>query len=334
MSSYAKFLKEILSNKIKLDDNETFALTKEYSAIIQNKLPPKLKDPGSFSIPCVIGDMSFEHVLCGLGASASLMPLSVCNKLDVGELKPTKISLQLVDRSIMYLVAILEDVHIKVGQFFIPVDFLVLEIEDDSQVPILLGRSFLATAGAIIDVKLVFNVGDENIEFNLSNLMKSPSLEDSYYRVGLIVHCVRDYPLGPLSQDGLEACLIGSTSHEDLVKEADAYANLLDENPPLPNLNFEAIAAENSTPLPKEAPQVELKPLPSNLRLKEALISAPIMQPPDWSLLFEIVCNAIDFVVGAVLGQRKEKKVHAIYYASGALDVKLTMPQPKKSYWQ
>ncbi|XP_073222385.1 uncharacterized protein [Cicer arietinum] len=241
----------------KLDNHEAVALTEECSAIIQNKLSSKLKDPGSFSIPCVIGDMSFECALCDLGASVSLMPLSVCKKLDVGKLKPTHVSLQLVNRSIKYPVGILEDVSIKVGQLFIPADFVVLEMEEDSQVPILLGRHFLATTGAIIDVKngkLVFNVSDEKIEFNLSNLMKNPSLEDSYCRVDLIDHCVKECPLGPLSQDGLEACLIGSTSHEDLAKEADAYANLLEENPPLPNLNFEALLAENSTHLPKEAP--------------------------------------------------------------------------------
>ncbi|XP_004514334.1 uncharacterized protein [Cicer arietinum] len=171
------------------------------SAIIQNKLPPKLKDPGIFSIPCVIGDISFEHALCDLGASVSLIPLSVCKKLDVGESKPTNISLQLADQSIKCSVGILEDVPIKVGQLFILTNFVVLEMEEDSQVPTLHGRPFLATAGAVIDVKhgkLVFNVGDEKIEFNLSNLMKSPSLENSCCRVDLIDHCVKQCSLGPL----------------------------------------------------------------------------------------------------------------------------------------
>ncbi|XP_073222453.1 uncharacterized protein [Cicer arietinum] len=126
---------KIFSNKIKLDDNEKVALTEECSAIIQNKFPPKLKDPKSFYIPCVIGDMSFERALCDLGASVSLMPLSVYKKFDVGELKPTNISLQLDDRSIKYPVGILEDVPIKVGQLFIPADFLVLEMEEDPPSP-------------------------------------------------------------------------------------------------------------------------------------------------------------------------------------------------------
>nr|XP_004505833.2 uncharacterized protein LOC101514710 [Cicer arietinum] len=132
MSSYAKFLKKILSNKRKLDDHETIALTKEYSALIRNKFPLELNDPESFSIACVIGDMSFERALCDLGANVSHMPLSVCKKLDVGELNPTNISLQLVDRSFKYPVGILEDVRIKVGQLFIMVDFMVLELEKDS----------------------------------------------------------------------------------------------------------------------------------------------------------------------------------------------------------
>ncbi|XP_020258488.1 uncharacterized protein LOC109834881 [Asparagus officinalis] len=100
MPSYAKFLKEILSNKRRLEEYETVALTQECSDIIQNKLPPKLKDPDSFSIPCTIGDMSINHALCDLGASVSLMPLSICNKLQMGDLKPTTISLQLADRSV------------------------------------------------------------------------------------------------------------------------------------------------------------------------------------------------------------------------------------------
>ncbi|XP_058005377.1 uncharacterized protein LOC110643723 [Hevea brasiliensis] len=97
MPSYAKFLKDILSNRRRLEDYETVTLTKECSAILRNKLPPKLKDPRSFSIPCLISNMNIDKALYDLGASVSLMPLSICKKLDVGKLKPTTISLQLVD---------------------------------------------------------------------------------------------------------------------------------------------------------------------------------------------------------------------------------------------
>ncbi|KAJ9178713.1 hypothetical protein P3X46_010573 [Hevea brasiliensis] len=97
MPSYEKFLKEILSKKRKLEDYGTVALTEECSAILQNKLPLKLKDPGSFSIPCPIGNKKIDKALCDLGASISLMLLSICKKLEIGELKPTTISLQFAD---------------------------------------------------------------------------------------------------------------------------------------------------------------------------------------------------------------------------------------------
>ncbi|KAJ9146307.1 hypothetical protein P3X46_028589 [Hevea brasiliensis] len=139
MPSYTKFFKEILSKKRKLEDYETVALTEECSAILQNKLPPKLKDLGSFSIPCLIGNMKIDKALCDLGASVSLMPLSICQKLEVKELKPTTISLQLADRSVKYPMGILENIPIKVGKFFIPIDFFVLEMEEDVQIPIILG---------------------------------------------------------------------------------------------------------------------------------------------------------------------------------------------------
>ncbi|KAJ9173160.1 hypothetical protein P3X46_016324 [Hevea brasiliensis] len=123
MPSYAKFLKEILSNKRRLEDYETVALTEECSAILQRKLPPKLKDPGSFSIPCHIGESCYVKTLCDLGASVSLMPLSIYEKLNMRDLKPTHISLQLADRSIKYPEGILENIPLKVGKFYIPVDF-------------------------------------------------------------------------------------------------------------------------------------------------------------------------------------------------------------------
>ena len=89
MPSYAKFLKEILGNKRKLEDYKTVKLNRECSAIILNKLPPKLKDPGSFTIPCTIGNYHFDKVLCDLGASINLMPLSIMQKLGLEEPKPT-----------------------------------------------------------------------------------------------------------------------------------------------------------------------------------------------------------------------------------------------------
>ncbi|XP_022854295.1 uncharacterized protein LOC111375662 [Olea europaea var. sylvestris] len=100
MPSYAKFLKEILSNKRKLEEHETICLNEECSAILLKKLPLKIKCPGSFTIPCTIWSNYFEHFLCDLGASVNLMSLSIYRSLRLREAKPTTISLQLADRSI------------------------------------------------------------------------------------------------------------------------------------------------------------------------------------------------------------------------------------------
>jgi len=93
VASYAKFLKYILAKKMKLVEFKTVKLSEERSAIVQNKLPQKLKDPGSFTIPCIIDDIYFDKVLCDLGASINLMPLIIFRKLGLGEPKPTIITL-------------------------------------------------------------------------------------------------------------------------------------------------------------------------------------------------------------------------------------------------
>ncbi|XP_075500124.1 uncharacterized protein LOC142538709 [Primulina tabacum] len=130
---------------IKLVDFETVTLSEECSAILQNKLPPKLKDPGSFSIPCTIGSSNFNKALWDLGASINLMPYSCFEKLGIREVKPTTISLQLADRSIKYPRGVIEDVLVKVDKFIFSVDFVVLDMEEDREIPIILGRPFLAT---------------------------------------------------------------------------------------------------------------------------------------------------------------------------------------------
>ncbi|XP_062103175.1 uncharacterized protein LOC133814198 [Humulus lupulus] len=127
-------------------------LTKECSAILQRKLPQKVKDPGSFTIPCIIGGSSFDKDLCDLGASINLMPLSVFKKLGLGEVKPTTITLQLADHSLTYPRGIIEDVLVKVDKFILPPDFVVLDMEEDQEILIILGRPFLVTRRALIDV--------------------------------------------------------------------------------------------------------------------------------------------------------------------------------------
>ncbi|KAG9449812.1 hypothetical protein H6P81_009777 [Aristolochia fimbriata] len=148
---YGKFLKEVLSEKRKIEEKGTVVLNENCSAILKNELPRKLKDPGSFTIPCEIGSNKFANVLCDLGASVNLMPLSLCRYLQLGELQETGITLQFADRSTKIPEGIMEDVLVKIQDFIYPCDFVVLDMEVDKNLPIILGRPFLATAGAIID---------------------------------------------------------------------------------------------------------------------------------------------------------------------------------------
>ena len=152
MPLYAKFLKEVLSKKRKIAEEGIVNLTSSCSAIIQQKLPAKMKDPGSFTIPCSIGKCEFKKALCDSGASINLMPLSVVQRLSLGELTPTAITLQMPDRSMAQPEGILEYVLVKVGKFIFSVDFVIMQMEEDPQVPLLLGRPFLATGATLIDV--------------------------------------------------------------------------------------------------------------------------------------------------------------------------------------
>ncbi|KAK5812103.1 hypothetical protein PVK06_027511 [Gossypium arboreum] len=131
MPTYAKFLKDLLTNKRKFEEFSMVELTEECSAILQNKLPTKQKDLGSFTIPCLIGSLNVEKALADLGASINLMPYKMFKQLGLGEPKPTRISILLADRSIKYPRGIIEDVLIKVDKFIFPVDFVALDMDED-----------------------------------------------------------------------------------------------------------------------------------------------------------------------------------------------------------
>ena len=136
-------MKYILSRKRKIVEEGKVSLTVTCSAVIQRSLPEKMQDPDSFTIPCTIGNSEMGKALCDSGANINLMPLSVVKRLSFGELTPTTITLQMADITLAQPKGILEDVLIKVGKFIFPVDFMVIDIEEDKQFPLLLGRPLL-----------------------------------------------------------------------------------------------------------------------------------------------------------------------------------------------
>ncbi|XP_060960878.1 uncharacterized protein LOC133031405 [Cannabis sativa] len=189
MPNYVKFLKDILTKKRRLGEFETVALTEGCSAMLKSKIPPKLKDPGSFTIPCTIGGRDVGRALCDLGASINLMPMSIFKKLGIGEARPTTVTLQLADRSMAHPEGKIEDVLVQVDKFIFPADFIILDYEADAEVPIILGRPFLATGRTLIDVQkgeLTKLVNDQQVTFNVFNAMRFPDEIEECSRISVI----------------------------------------------------------------------------------------------------------------------------------------------------
>ena len=203
-------MKDIISHKNKLGDYGLVSLVEESKAMY-SKSPPKLKDPGCFTVPCVIGGTQFDRALCDIGASVSLMPYSIYKKLNLEELKPTNMCLSMADKSVTYPLGILENVPTKVENFVIPADFVVLEMEEDLEIPILFGRPFLMTAGAIIDMKkgkITLEVDYESMEFDVLNIMKSTPIEvaSRVDSIDVIDGCIEEVIHECLRSDSIELC--------------------------------------------------------------------------------------------------------------------------------
>ncbi|XP_028768559.1 uncharacterized protein LOC114726160 [Neltuma alba] len=274
MPKYAKFLKDVLSKKKRFGEFERVALTEDCSAILQRKLPPKLRDPGSFYIPCNIGKHFNGKALCDLGASVNLMPLVVFNRLNLGEARPTTVTLLFADRSISYPKGIVEDVLVKVDKFIFPTDFIVLDCEVDWNIPIILGRPFLATVRTLIDVEkgeITMRVNDENVIFNMNQALKFPYDSAHCNCIDVIDSTMQEELINSLTKDPLEALLIGETSSIDGKVEAYAEMMSIEAFPYRKAKTFERLdvtSALNSPLKPSvdEPPMLELKTLPSHLK--------------------------------------------------------------------
>ncbi|XP_070011217.1 uncharacterized protein [Nicotiana sylvestris] len=168
MSGYAKFMKDLVKKKRSMDC-ETIKMTRQVSTIVHS-MAPKLEDPSAFTILCTIGSANFSKALCDLGASINLMPYSVFKTLGFGQKRLTSMRLQMADRTMKRPLGIIDDVLVRVDKFILPADFMILDCEVDYEVPIILGRHFLATGKALVDVEvgeLTFRVGDEKVVFHV-----------------------------------------------------------------------------------------------------------------------------------------------------------------------
>ncbi|GJX11230.1 reverse transcriptase domain-containing protein [Tanacetum coccineum] len=249
MPNYGKFLKELVSNKHKLEQISATFLSDKSVALIQNKVPPKVGDPGSFFIPCNFNKAFSCDALADLGARINFMPYTLYAKLSLETLKPTKMSVRLADMSFQYPIGIAKNMLVEVGKFTFLVDFVILEMEEDSKVPLILGRPFLHTADVVIRVKqkqLNLGVGTERMTFHMDFSMKhSYSNDDTCFSIDVIDEILEEY---------FDAFL----DEENSKSESDT------EEPPFEKITFN-IDYKIKTSLEEPPTDLELKPLPDYL---------------------------------------------------------------------
>ncbi|GJY93328.1 reverse transcriptase domain-containing protein [Tanacetum coccineum] len=293
MPKFASTLKTLIGNKEKLSEMARTPLNENCSAVILNKLPKKLGDPGRFLIPCEFTGIDTCNALADLGASINLMPYSVWNDLSLPELTPTCMTLELADRSITKPIGIAKDVRVMVGKFQFPADFVVVDFEPDPRVPLILGRCFLKTSRALIDVyegEITLRVGKEAITFNLDQTSRYTANYNhmTANRIDVIELAMKDNARN-LSDFLLleEANAFIAINDEPISREIDAtyydpegdiliLEALLNSEPlpPLPNHKdyspgireeLKVVEAKTVKSSFDEPPEVELKDLPPHL---------------------------------------------------------------------
>ncbi|GJZ05715.1 reverse transcriptase domain-containing protein [Tanacetum coccineum] len=246
MPKFNKWLSTLLRNKEKLEEIAITTVNAECSAIILNKVPEKLEDPRKFLIMCALQELDRTNALADSGASINLLPHSIYKQLGLGALKPTRMTLELANRSVTHPMGIAEDVVVRVDGFTFLADFVVVNFEPDPRVPIILGRPFLRTAKALIDLyeeKLTLRVGNDELEFadELTLLDSFPPVnDDSTLEKDVQEENFRVYPLFEFD-DNFNSSNINPLFNEmveDVVNENSNVPNS-DEpvllNTPLPN---------------------------------------------------------------------------------------------------
>ncbi|GJS97007.1 reverse transcriptase domain-containing protein [Tanacetum coccineum] len=279
MPRFAPTIKNLLMNKEKLFELAKIPLNENCSAMLLKKLPEKLGDPDKFLIPCDFPGMDVCHALADLGASINLMPLSIWKKLSLPELTPTRMTLELADRSITRPKGLAEDVFVKVGKFHFPTDFVVVDFEADPRVPLILGRSFLRTGRALIDVygeEITLQVNDE-AEYSQEVLGFSnnssgdnpittfePIIFDSF--LSFTPFEESDFILEEIKAFLKDDSISPEIDHANCDPKGDIclIEKLLNNDPfQLPSMDLQEVTKAKSSI--EEPPELELKDLPSHL---------------------------------------------------------------------
>ncbi|GJS37318.1 reverse transcriptase domain-containing protein [Tanacetum coccineum] len=229
-AQHSRFLK---MNKDKLEEIAITTVNAECSAIIMNKVPEKLEDPGKFLIPCALQELNKTSALADSGASINLLPHSIYKKLGIGVLIPTRMTLELANRSITHPMGIAEDVVVRVDGFTFLADFVVVNFESDPRVTIILRRPFLRTAKALIDLyeeTLTLRVGKEELVYYAE---KSEKNKDKHFVYAIfVIDYSKDDPFSGSTTIPSDAPFPSSS----LMKTSDNFEKFTDELAPLDSL--------------------------------------------------------------------------------------------------
>nr|GFB57851.1 hypothetical protein [Tanacetum cinerariifolium] len=275
MPKFAPLFKKLLNNKDKLIELTKTPLNENCSAVVLKKLPEKLGDPGRFLIPCNFLEFDNCLALADLGASINLMPLSIWKKLRLPTLKDTKMVLELVDRTISKPTGIAENVFVKVGKFYFPADFIVLDFVADPRIPLILGRPFLSTAHTFIDVyegeiilrhddqSLTLKCGDTpSISYNNFESLNKVDLIDATYAF----IAIDDEPISP-EFDATYYDPEGDILILEALLNNDPEPLLSNQNDYFPSVHkdLKVVEPKINQSSDDEPPEVELKELPPHL---------------------------------------------------------------------
>nr|GFA31513.1 reverse transcriptase domain-containing protein [Tanacetum cinerariifolium] len=285
MPKFASTLNALIGNKEKLSEMAQTLLNEHCSAVLLKKLTETLGDPGKFLIPCDFPGMAECLALADLGDSINLMPFSVWKTLSLPDFKPTYMTLELADRLISHPVGVADDVYVKVGSFYFPADFVVVDFDANPRVPLILGRSFLKTGRALIDVfedELTLRVSKEAITFNQDQTLRySANYSDMMAkRIDVIDMACEEY-----SQEFLgfsDTISIGNpTPYYDLIVSATSPTLT-----PFGNSDFlleevDAFLAIKDEPTSSEFHQPYLDPEGDILLLEAFLNDDPSLPPPN-----------------------------------------------------
>ncbi|CAN6552302.1 unnamed protein product [Malus baccata var. baccata] len=317
---YAKFLKELCTTRKRMSTKEVVKVGENVSAILQRKLPPKCKDPGSFTIPCVIGNTRFESAMLDLGASINVMPYPIYASMNLGALKNDGVIIQLADRSNAYPKGVLEDVLVQVNHLVFPADFYVLEMDESDHapsLPILLGRPFMKMAWTKIDVysgTFSMEFDGEVVNFNLSDSIKYPSEDHSCFSIDIIDSLAQGY-LDDLNDDALEKVI--TRGMELTTKGADSsvphgmhgLGHAVAPNEEI----IEVVAALESSPkLDGKYTTRESIPISTN-KLLPSIIQAPILElkllPSHLKYIFLGENETLPAIISSSLTAQEEEKL-------------------------